>query len=69
MKKVKLVSGLITFFLVMPIWYYLMHWMLVKSEAGELQMFLFWVYMPFGIFAGILARIADSASNTSPESK
>lgn len=60
MKAMKVIVGLISIFIVMPIWYYLLHYMLVKSEAGDLQMFLFWVYIPFAILAGIITKIIDS---------
>lgn len=39
-------ANVLTVLIVAPIWFYLVHWMLVRLEAGELQMFLFWVYLP-----------------------
>jgi hypothetical protein len=55
----KAASSVIAVFLVMPIWYYLVHWLLVHSGAGDLQMFLFWVYMPFGVFTRLLDRLVE----------
>lgn len=45
----------------MPIWFYLLHWMLVQEHAGDLQMFLFWVYVPFTIFSGAMIEMAAKA--------
>lgn len=60
MKALKIIAGLISFFVVMPIWYYLLHYLLIKSGADDLQMFLFWVYLPFAIFAGLIFKIIES---------
>jgi len=60
MKAMKRISGIVSVFVVAPIWYYLVHWMLVKSNAGDLQMFLFWVYLPFGIFVSILNKLVEA---------
>ncbi len=63
MKAMKAIAGLISLFVVAPIWYYLLHYILVKVDAGELQFFLFWVYVPFAIFAGILLKMVDAQSD------
>lgn len=60
MKKLKLVTGLLGLFLTAPIWYYLMHWILVACNAGELQMFLFWVYVPLAFVIGAIGAVARS---------
>lgn len=60
MKKLKLAVGLMSLFLTAPIWYYLLHWMLVASNAGDLQMFLFWVYVPLAFVLGIISAVARS---------
>jgi hypothetical protein len=59
MKRAKLIGVLLTLFVTLPIWFYLVHWMLRASNAGELQMFLFWVYVPFSILITALAKLAE----------
>ncbi len=59
MKAAKIISGLLAVFIGLPIWYYLVHFMLVHSGAGELQMFLFWVYVPLGIFIKFLDHLVE----------
>jgi hypothetical protein len=55
--KPKTISGIITIFVTAPIWYYLLYQVLVRVHASELMFFLFWVYLPVGIFASLLAKI------------
>lgn len=59
MKAMKTVGSLVAIFVYTPIWYYLLHWMLVKAGAGDLQMFLFWVYVPVGLFVSTLMKIVE----------
>lgn len=56
----KVVSGLITLFIVMPIWYYLLYQILVRVQASELMWFLYWIYLPIGLFANGIQRILES---------
>lgn len=56
----KAISGLLALLVSMPIWYYLLYQILVRVEASELMMFLFWIYVPVSIFAGVLAKLAES---------
>ena len=49
--KLKIVSALVTVFITAPIWYYVLWWMLSQLDAPSLVWFLFWVYVPFGMFA------------------
>jgi len=60
MKAVRAVSSLLSLFIVIPIWYYLVHWLLVHSGAGDLQMFLFWVYLPVNFFVHVLHKLIES---------
>jgi hypothetical protein len=60
MKAAKVISGLLAFFIVAPIWYWLLYRILVAVAATELMWFLYWIYIPVAIFAGILTRIAES---------
>lgn len=61
MKKAKLIAGLLVIFVTLPIWFYLMHFMLTKTGASELQWFLFWVYMPAGVLVHALTAIASAS--------
>jgi hypothetical protein len=62
MDKVNILSTLISVFVLHPIWFYLVWWLLKTNNAGELQFFLFWLYVPLNIFLGIVAGII-SANN------
>lgn len=53
------VTASISLFITAPIWYYLMYKVLKMVGATELMMFLFWVYVPVGIFTSILKIIVD----------
>jgi hypothetical protein len=57
--KTKLVRALLTLFVVLPIWFFLLYSVLVRVDASELMWFLFWVYMPVTVFARVLADLAD----------
>lgn len=54
----KKAAGLIALFVTIPIWFYLVHWLLRQAGAGELQMFLFWVYVPATLLMHALIKIA-----------
>ena len=56
--KVSNVFLVVVLFLIStPIWYYLLYQILVRVEASELMFFLFWVYAPVAIIAGVLGRL------------
>lgn len=61
MNKIKLIGGLLALFVSMPIWFYLVHWMLKTTGAGELQMFLFWIYLPASLLIHLLTAIASAS--------
>lgn len=46
-------------FLVLPIFLYLLHFLLVSVGAGDLQMFLFWVYVPFSLLVSFTLRVIE----------
>lgn len=58
MKALSIIFGLATIFICGPIWYYLLHFLLVKAGASELQMFLFWIYIPLTVLFAIFSAIA-----------
>lgn len=52
----KTAAGLITVFIVMPIWYWLLYQVLTRVNASELMFFLYWVYVPAGLFSQVLVK-------------
>ena len=59
MKAFSTISGILTVFIQMPIWWYLLYKVLEASHATELMWFLFWIYVPFGLFTGIVAKMVQ----------
>ena len=53
------ISALLTLCLSLPIWYYLIYKILTLVQATELMWFLYWIYLPFGLFAAVLAKLVD----------
>lgn len=58
MKKAKVLAALLALFITAPIWFYLLWFLLKRAGAGDLQWFLFWVYVPVSLFAQLLAKLA-----------
>jgi hypothetical protein len=59
MKKALTIMGaLIALLVTVPIWYYLVYSILKAINADRLLWFLFWIYMPAGIFASIIEKVA-----------
>ena len=52
--------GILQVFIVAPIWYYLLYKVLVGVNATELMWFLFWVYVPLGMFIQMSMKILDA---------
>jgi hypothetical protein len=61
-KRLRILSGILAVFCTTPIWFYLLHWMLERSGAGDLQWFLFWVYVPVLLFVAILKTVFDGGT-------
>lgn len=55
----KAIPGILVLLVTTPIWYYLLFQILVRVDASELMFFLYWIYVPFGIFASILAKLTE----------
>jgi len=62
MKKETTISLVLGLFVQLPIWFYLVWWLLTHIGAGDLQMFLFWVYVPVSFMIRILATIASRSN-------
>jgi hypothetical protein len=52
------VAGLLSLFIILPIWYFLFYRILEAVNATELMWFLFWVYLPVSVFASILVKLS-----------
>jgi uncharacterized membrane protein YvlD (DUF360 family) len=61
MKAAKIISSLLTLMIVAPIWYYLLYWLLKHSGAGDLQIFLFWIYLPVAVFLKFLDWVIQTS--------
>ena len=60
MNQISLVSSLASLFVVLPIWYYLLYQILVRVNASELMFFLFWVYVPVGLFVHAVTKMEEN---------
>jgi len=59
MKKLKILTAVLAVFITMPIWFYLVYFILTTINAGSLQMFLFWVYVPLAMVVAITSRVME----------
>jgi hypothetical protein len=57
-KPLMFIGGLISLFITIPIWYFLVYSILQAIHADRLVWFLFWIYLPAGIFAQIIEKVA-----------
>lgn len=55
----KILHALLVLCVTMPIWYYLVYQILVRVDASELMWFLFWVYVPAGLIAGVISKLTE----------
>lgn len=56
--KLREVAAIIAVFITLPIWFFLLYKILVKVDASELMFFLYWIYLPFSIFVGVVSKLA-----------
>jgi NhaP-type Na+/H+ or K+/H+ antiporter len=57
MNKKTIVAIIIALFIEMPIWVYLIYWILSQLNPDRLVWFLFWAYVPVVITTSILGKI------------
>lgn len=60
MKAAKVIAGILSLAVVLPIWYYLLYKVLESVHASELMWFLYWVYLPTAILSSALLKLAYS---------
>lgn len=53
----KLLLTVVSVSISLPIWYYLMYSILTAIQASALVWFLYYVYVPFSLLAGVLTRL------------
>jgi hypothetical protein len=58
-KSLNVVTGIVSVCCVAPLWYYLLYWLLKHTGAGELQWFLYWLYLPLAFLVAILKVVLD----------
>ena len=58
-EKIKILGSVIGVCISLPIWFYLLYSILTAIDAGELQWFLFWVYIPATVTATLLIRMME----------
>ena len=60
MKALRIISALVSVFIVAPIWYYLLYKILVAIEATELMFFLYYAYLPISIFTATINQVIQN---------
>lgn len=55
----KAAAGILGIFIVMPIWFYLLHSILTAIGANELEWFLYWAYVPVSLIVQTAAKFAE----------
>lgn len=56
-KGTQLFASLLALLVSFPIWFWLLYQVLVRVQASELMWFLFWVYVPVQMVAGLIVRL------------
>ncbi len=56
----KIINGVIAAFIVMPIWFYILYQILDAIKASELTWFLYFIYVPFAMFVGMVSNIISN---------
>jgi hypothetical protein len=64
MKPSQVVSLLLNLFITIPIWYYIVFTILTAIHPDRLIWFLFYIYMPAGLFSRILGEYAYPTPKT-----
>ena len=58
----KAIGAVLSIFVVLPMWFYLLHSVLVGICASELQWFIFWAYVPVTAICVVIGKLAENAS-------
>ncbi len=57
--KARTISGLITIFCLLPIWFYLVYIMLSAANPDRLVWFLYYVYVPLGFINAAISSFSE----------
>lgn len=60
MKALVIITTLLAIFIRLPIWFYLVYVLLQAAHVDRLVWFLFWIYVPAGLFAEIIVAITKN---------
>ena len=63
MKATKAIVAVLSVFIVMPIWYYLLYKVLQSVNATDVMWLLYWVYVPVAIIVSILQKLVEAAAD------
>lgn len=55
----KAIGVIIGIFISMPIWFYLLHTVLVAIDASELSWFLYYAYLPASVVGALILNLAE----------
>lgn len=59
MKSMRIVAGLVVVFITIPIWYFILYTILSALHVDRLVWFLYWIYIPFGVFVSIVEKFTE----------
>jgi len=57
MKNINVINGMMAVFIVLPIWFFLLHQILTAINASELAWFLYYIYLPAGFFTNFVGNL------------
>lgn len=66
-KALKIISGLLVLCVTGPIWYYLLHSILIAINADRLLWFLYWIYVPVALLGSAISIAVDKAADKAAE--
>lgn len=64
MKPAQIANILLSFLVTLPIWYYLVYVMLSAAHPDRLVWFLFWTYVPVGLFCRVLSELTTPSQKS-----
>lgn len=62
MKAAKGIGAVLSVFVVLPIWYYLLYQVLKRVGASDVMWLLYWIYLPVAAVCRAIEKIIESES-------
>jgi len=62
MNKAEMIGGILGIFVTMPIWFYLLYWILSQLNPDRLIWFLYWGYVPISVIVQVLIEFGTESS-------